>query len=57
MIHSTESEMVLDLYSPTQKVRQSVREIVEADNKEAASEFLKILLEEIANLKKYLKTS
>ncbi|HAH47323.1 MAG TPA: response regulator [Planctomycetaceae bacterium] len=57
VIHSTESEMVLDLYSPTQKVRQSVREIVEADNKEAASEFLKILLEEIANLKKYLKTS
>ena len=57
VIHSTESEMALDLYSPTQKVRQSVREIVEADNKEAASEFLKILLEEIANLKKYLKTS
>ncbi|WP_339673864.1 response regulator [uncultured Gimesia sp.] len=57
VIHSTESEMVLHLYSPTQKVRQSVREIVEADNKEAASEFLKILLEEIANLKKYLKTS
>lgn len=57
VIHSTESEIVLDLYSPTQKVRQSVREIVEADNKEAASEFLKILLEEIANLKKYLKTS
>ncbi|QDT94418.1 response regulator [Gimesia algae] len=57
VIHSTEGETVLDLYSPTQKVRQSVREIVEADNKEAASEFLKILLEEIANLKKYLKTS
>ncbi|WP_417379361.1 response regulator [Gimesia sp.] len=57
VIHSTDSETVLDLYSPTQKVRQSVKEIVEADNKEAASEFLKILLEEIANLKKYLKTS
>lgn len=57
VLHSTQNETPLDLYSPTQKVRQSVREIVEADNKEAASEFLKILLEEIANLKKYLKTS
>lgn len=57
VFRSTQREKPLDLYSPTQKVRQSVREIVEADNKEAASEFLKILLEEIANLKKYLKTS
>ncbi|WP_417386869.1 response regulator [Gimesia sp.] len=57
VLHSTQNAAPLDLYSPTQKVRQSVREIVEADNKEAASELLKILLEEIANLKKYLKTS
>ncbi|MCA9003849.1 MAG: response regulator [Planctomycetaceae bacterium] len=57
VLHSTQNAVSLDLYSPTQKVRQSVREIVQADNKEAASEFLKILLEEIANLKKYLKTS
>tara|TARA_R110002111_G_scaffold259308_1_gene329264 strand:+ start:73893 stop:74471 length:579 start_codon:yes stop_codon:yes gene_type:complete len=57
VIHSSVSEAPLDLYSPTQKVRESVREIVKADNKAAATEFLKILLEEIANLKKYLKTS
>ncbi|WP_299467393.1 response regulator [uncultured Gimesia sp.] len=57
VIHASTSETPLDLYSPTQKLRQSVREILKADNKAAASEFLKILLEEIANLKKYLKTA
>ena len=55
--HSADDEQALDLYSPTQKVRSSVREIVKADNKQAASEFLTVLLEEIANLKKYLKIS
>ncbi|WP_339730198.1 response regulator [uncultured Gimesia sp.] len=57
VIHSSASEISLDLYSPTQKVRQSVKEIVKADNKQAASEFIEVLLEEVANLKKYLKTS
>ncbi len=57
VIHSSENEVSLDLYSPTQKVRESVKEIVQADNKKAASEFLQILLEEIENLKKYLKTA
>ncbi|QDT24245.1 response regulator [Gimesia chilikensis] len=57
VIHSSNTEVTLDLYSPTQKIRQSVREIMATDNKEAASEFLEILLEEIANLKEYLKTS
>jgi len=52
---SSTDEEALDLYSPTQKVRQSVKEIVQADNKKAAAEFLEILLEEIENLKKYLK--
>jgi len=53
--HSSTDEEALDLYSPTQKLRQSVREIVQTDNKKAAEEFLHILLEEIENLKKYLK--
>ncbi|MEQ8852965.1 response regulator [Gimesia sp.] len=57
VIHSSNTEVTLDLYSPTQKIRQSVRDIMETDNKEAASEFLEVLLEEIANLKEYLKTS
>ncbi|MFG0240887.1 MAG: response regulator [Gimesia chilikensis] len=57
VIHSSNTEVTLDLYSPTQKIRQSVRDIMATDNKEAASEFLEILLEEIANLKEYLKTS
>ncbi|QDT88040.1 response regulator [Gimesia chilikensis] len=57
VIHSSNTEVTLDLYSPTQKIRQSVREIMATDNKEAASEFLEILLAEIANLKEYLKTS
>ena len=57
VIHSSNTEVTLDLYSPTQKIRQSVREIMATDNKEAASEFLEVLLEEIANLKEYLKTS
>ncbi|WP_417395079.1 response regulator [Gimesia chilikensis] len=57
VIHSSNTEVTLDLYSPTQKIRQSVRDIMATDNKEAASEFLEVLLEEIANLKEYLKTS
>lgn len=57
VIHSSNTEATLDLYSPTQKIRQSVKDIMAADNKEAASEFLQVLLEEIANLKEYLKTS
>lgn len=57
VIHSSENEVSLDLYSPTQKIRESVKEIVQADNKKAASEFLQILLEEIENLKKYLNTA
>lgn len=57
VMHSSNTEVVLDLYSPTQKIRQSVKDIMASDNKEAASEFLQVLLEEIANLKEYLKTS
>lgn len=57
VIHSSNTEVTLDLYSPTQKIRQSVRDIMATDNKEAASEFLEVLLEEISNLKEYLKTS
>ncbi|QDT30415.1 Sensory/regulatory protein RpfC [Gimesia panareensis] len=57
VIHTSNTETTLDLYSPTQKIRQSVKDIMAADNKEAASEFLQVLLEEIANLKEYLKTS
>jgi len=57
VINTSSNEVVLDLYSPTQKIRQSVKDIMASDNKEAASEFLQILLEEIANLKEYLKTS
>ncbi|MCH9653850.1 MAG: response regulator [Planctomycetes bacterium] len=55
VIHSSAEESPLDLYSPTQKIRESVKEIIEADNKEAASDFLQILMEQIENLKKYLK--
>ena len=55
--HSSQADVALDLYSPTQKIRQSVKDIMASDNKEAASEFLQVLLQEIANLKEYLKTS
>ncbi|QDT45165.1 Sensory/regulatory protein RpfC [Gimesia alba] len=55
VIQSSTSEPALDLYSLVQKLRMSVKEIVTAGNKEAGAEFLKILQEEIDNLKKHLK--
>ncbi len=46
----------LDLYSPTQKLKEVVKEIIDSGNAGAAEQFIGCLDEEVASLKNFLET-
>tara|TARA_R110002095_G_scaffold204153_2_gene186688 strand:+ start:5238 stop:5825 length:588 start_codon:yes stop_codon:yes gene_type:complete len=53
---SSSNSKTVDLYTPTQKLKDAVKEIIDAGNSGAAEQFIECLNEEVTSLQNFLET-